>query len=59
MSIIGGILFIVGALGAGLLWTGVGASIPGFMSIPMGFSAYLITAAVGAALYLWGRRPGD
>jgi len=59
MTIIGGILFVIGLLGAGLIWTGYGAYSSAFTAIPMDFRAYLITAAVGVGLYLWGRRPKD
>jgi len=59
MSIVGGILFVIGIVGVGLIWTGFGVHVPLFASIPMDLRAYLICAGIGAVLYFWGRRPGD
>ena len=59
MTVIGIILFLIGAVGAGLIWSGFGQHIPLFQAIPMDFRAYLICAAIGAGLYFWGRRPRD
>lgn len=59
MAKVGIILFLIGFIGAALLYTDFARFIPLLQSIPMDFRAYLICAAVGAGLFFWGRRPGD
>jgi hypothetical protein len=49
----------IGLVGALLFYSGIGASVPGFSSIPVNGYGYLVVTAVGAIVAMIGRQTAD
>ena len=60
MTVIGVLLFLIGAVGFFLMFTGIGGTLlPTLSQMPLGLGGWAILAAVGAALFMFFRRPAD
>lgn len=50
---------VFGVAGLVLIYTGMGAAVPGFASIPLNSTGYIVVAAVGTVLAIYNRQTAD